>query len=205
LRRLDPGRIEALCQEYPEFAAAAQRFPMGYESVQWEHTGSGVCEDSMMVGHSRIVPMSEALANDFEEAFAEAFEGYEYDTDAEDPNRAPKECWRSTNEFRNILFKAGQHQGAAAAKHLEHIPDADIRLFAQIELCAGMAGLRQIGHTSVGHVPKSRRAEFNEAVLDSLPEEMQALLKARGFGKDPNVQINISGAFFKRNKKGQAD
>ena len=159
----------------------------------------------MMIAHSHIVPMSEALANDFAEAFAEAFEGYEYDTDAEDPNKAPKECWRSTNEFRNILFKAGQHQGAAAVKHLERIPDADIRLFAQIELCAGMAGLRQIGHTSVGHVPKSRRAEFNEAVLDSLPEEMKALLKARGFGKNPDVQINIDAPLLKRKKKDQAD
>jgi hypothetical protein len=142
LRRLDPARIEALCEGYPEFAVAARRYPRGYESVRREQTGSGVCEDCIVVA-DHVVPISEALANDFAEAFAEAFEWYKYYTDAENPIEAPKECWRSTDKFRNILFKAGKHLGAAALKHLERIPDADIRLLAQIELCAGMAGAQQ--------------------------------------------------------------
>jgi hypothetical protein len=189
LQRLDPALIDALCEKYPEFAVAAQRFPMGYESVQWEHTGSGVCG-------------SEALGD--AEAFAEAYERHEYDADAEDPNQAPKECWQSTNEFRDILFKAGRREGAAAVKYLERIPDADIRLFAQIELCAGMAGLPQIGHTSVGHVPTSRRAEFHEAMLDSLPEEMRSLLKAK-IREGADVQFCIDAPLLKRKKKDQAD
>src|ERR1700683_796553 len=43
-----------------------------------------------------------------------------------------------------LLFKAGQHKGVAAAKHLDRIPAPDLRLFPQIELCAALAGLPQL-------------------------------------------------------------
>lgn len=201
LRRIDPGQIDILCEKNPEFAAAAKRFPMGYESLREEQSGSAVCEDSMMIGKSsgsqydppncRIVPMTEALANDFEEAFREAFHRYEYDNDPDDPSEAPKECRASTNEFRNILFKAGQHQGATAAKHLDRIPDPDLRLFAQIELCAAMAGLPQIGHTSAYHVPKRRRPEVTDVLFDALPEEIRGWLKAQGLPKTEGMTFAI--------------
>ena len=62
--------------------------------------------------------MPEALKTDFREPFKAALRLYAKDTDPANPNQAPKECWPSTNEFRNILYKAGQHQGLAAEKHL---------------------------------------------------------------------------------------
>jgi hypothetical protein len=79
---------------------------------------------------------------------------------------APKECWPSTWEFRNILFKAGQHQGQAAEKYLERIPDVDLRLFAQIELCAGIAGLPQIAGSTVRR--PSKRKSPSPTELDQI-------------------------------------
>jgi hypothetical protein len=62
-------------------------------------------------------------------------------------------------EFRNILYKAGQHEGRAAARYLDRIPDRDLRLFAQIELIAAIAALPQFsGLTIPPHqLPKYRK------------------------------------------------
>jgi hypothetical protein len=142
------------------------------ESASETHT----CEDAMMIGscfgteddppNARIIPMSEALANDFAAAFQEAFARYAEDADLENPNDAPKECWPSTHAFRNILFKAGQHLGADAAKYLDRIPDADLRLFAQVDLCAAVAGLPQIGGTTIYRPRMARRPGPGTPVVD---------------------------------------
>jgi hypothetical protein len=123
-----------------------KRFPLGWQSV-WEgqRKFDRARDDAMTIGDSKIMYMSEALATNFEEAFRSANRNFAEDSDADNPNEAPKECWPSARDFRNILFKAGQHQGLAAEKHLDRIPDPDLRLFAQIELCAAIAGLPQIG------------------------------------------------------------
>jgi hypothetical protein len=102
-------------------------------------------DDLVETGDSELMPIAEALATNFEAAFRHAQESFVEDPDAKSPHGALKECWPSANEFRHILFKAGQHQGLAAEKHLERIPDPDLRLFAQIELCAALAGLPQLG------------------------------------------------------------
>ena len=96
--------------------------------------------------NQQVIYMNEALANDFQAAFAEGILAFARDTES---NLAPKECWPSTYEFRNILFKAGEHMDIAAAKYLDCIPDSDLRLFAQIELCAALAGLPQFGGTVI--------------------------------------------------------
>lgn len=48
-------------------------------------------------------------------------------------------------EFRVILYAAGQYDRDSGARLLERIPDAGLRLFAQIEFAAGIAGVAQIG------------------------------------------------------------
>jgi hypothetical protein len=158
LRRLDPDLTNSLSERNPQFAIAAARFPFGMESVPDETPQGAVCEDYIMIGkpNQRFIRITEALANDFEEAFREAFHRYANDSDSQAPNSAPKECWPSNQEFRNILFKAGQHQGQAAAKYLDRIPDPDLRLLAQIELCAALAGLPPISHRTIYHKAKER-------------------------------------------------
>jgi hypothetical protein len=102
-------------------------------------------DDVVVTGDSEVIPITVALATDFEAAFRHALESFANDTDAECPNGAHKECWPSAREFRHIRFRAGQHQGLAAANHLDRIPDRDVRLFAQIELWAAIAGLPGLG------------------------------------------------------------
>jgi hypothetical protein len=146
LQQLEPDLAHSLLEARPQLAAAVKRFPLGMQSV-WDGQSKydPAREDLVEIGDSELMPIAEALATDFEAAFRSAHESFAEDSDAESPNDAHKECWPSAREFRRILFKAGLHQGIAAAKHLDRIPDPDLRLFAQIELCAALAGLPQLG------------------------------------------------------------
>jgi hypothetical protein len=144
-------------------------------------------EDAMMIGccfgtdddppNQQVIYMNEALANDFQAAFAEAYSRFARDTEA---NLAPKECWPSTYEFRNILFKAGEHLDMAATKYLECIPDPDLRLFAQIELCAALAGLPQFGGTVIYPARASGPAIRSGEV--GAPETSDPAIGDAGFG-----------------------
>ena len=170
LQCLEPKLTQRILKDYPQLAAAAKRFPMGMQSVHEVVRKFDLArDDAMMIGHSEVMPMSEALATDFDVAFREAYDRYARDSDREDPNEAPKECWPSAWEFRNILFKAGQHQGLSAEKYLDRIPDPDLRLFAQIELCAAVEGLPQIGGTITFHSSKQQAGRVcSAAELDEI-------------------------------------
>jgi len=114
----------------------------------------------MTVGDSSVMPMTEAIATDFKAPFREAGKLYAKDSNPKNPNTAPKDCWPSARELRNILFKAGQHLGWGAEKYLDRISDPDLRLFAQIELCAGAEDLPQLGSFSAfrpSKAPPQRR------------------------------------------------
>jgi len=165
VRQLDAELADSLCFEYPQLGAAVVAFPQGYHTEfaarraksPPEQTGAQ-CEqpDYITVGHSRLLPIPEALRTEFREPFEEALRLYALDTDSDNPNQAPRECWPSAMEFRNILFKAGQHEGRGAARYLDRIPDRDLRLFAQIELVAGVAGLPQFGGITIPPRPRPR-------------------------------------------------
>jgi hypothetical protein len=144
LQSIEPDLAQFVLGNRPQLAAAAKRFPLGMQSVYEAQRKYDPSQDDVMtIGQSQVIPMAEALATEFEAAFREAYDRFA--KDCAPPNDVPKECWPSAYEFRNILFKAGQHQGLAAQKHLDRIPDANLCLFAQIELCAAIAGLPQIG------------------------------------------------------------
>lgn len=167
LQSLDPDLARSVLEGHPQIAAAVKRFPLGMQSV-WDGQSKydPARDDVVVIGDSELIPIAEALATDFEAAFRHAHESFAKDTDAEYPNGAHKECWPSAREFRHILFKAGQHQGVAAAKHLDRIPDRDLRLFAQIELCAAIAGLPQLGGLTTQY--PSRRRMLSSAELDQV-------------------------------------
>jgi hypothetical protein len=157
VRQLDAELAESLCREYRQLSAAVEMYPGGYyteatppeERVAEEPVERCEQPDYITIGHSGLLPIPDALKNGFREPFAEAWRLYKRDTDPSNPNQAPRECWPSAMEFRNILYKAGQHEGRAAARYLDRIPDRDLRLFAQIELIAGIAGLPQFGGMSI--------------------------------------------------------
>jgi hypothetical protein len=97
----------------------------------------------IIAGHSRAISIEEELASDFKRAFQEAYDVYRTDLDPKDRNTAPKECWPSARVFRYILFEAGRHRGLEASRYLDRVPDRDLQLFAQIELCAAIHALPQ--------------------------------------------------------------
>jgi hypothetical protein len=157
LQHLDPDLEHSLLEARPQLAAAVKRFPLGMRSV-WDGQSKydPARDDLVEIGDSELMPIADALATDFEAAFQAAHETFAKDADVESPNGAHKECWPSAREFRHILFKAGQHRGGAAAKYLDRIPDPDLRLFAQIELCAAIAGLPQLGGLTTQHPGRPR-------------------------------------------------
>ncbi len=167
IESLAPELARFVVENHPQVSAAFTRFPRGMESVREGQPEFDLeCDDVMTIGDSGIMPMTEAIATDFERAFQEAYERLAEDSASENPDDPPKECWPSTGEFRNILYKAGQHLGNAAAKLLSRIPDPDLRLFAQIELCAAIAGLPQMGGLTT--VYSRRRRMPSLAQLDEL-------------------------------------
>jgi hypothetical protein len=51
----------------------------------------------------RLISITEALDTDFKDAFELAFRLYAADSASDSPNQAPRECWPSAWEFRNIV------------------------------------------------------------------------------------------------------
>lgn len=74
----------------------------------------------------------------------EGVERYDEDTSPESPNQALKSSWPSSCMFCRIIREAGKRLGEDAASYVGQIPDADLRLFARIELAAALAGLPEL-------------------------------------------------------------
>lgn len=150
LRHLDPPLLESLLSSHPQFATAAARFPYGIDSMMQEaeerkKSGGQSCGGFVMAGSSRDFAYLRALMQgsqdgDFDHAMEHAQQQYWIDAAPEDRNLAPAEFWASANRFRAILYSAGKRLGSAASLYLVRIDDPDLRLFAQIELAAALAG-----------------------------------------------------------------
>ena len=155
LRSLDPPLAQSLIHKHKQLAQAAGRFPNGLQSIREEgearrpptprttEGGYGI------LGSPRDFPYIKSLIQatrdgDFGPPLDHALERFREDTDRSGPNRAPRECWPSTEAFRTILYSAGKRLGRDAAIYLDRIPDTDLRLFAQIELAAALAGLPEL-------------------------------------------------------------
>jgi hypothetical protein len=155
--------LDSLLKIHDQLAAGARRFPLGLESLKAESR----LPDAKPKGQSYVIAFSgnraefaamrakmqaEIEAN-FEPHFQEASRLYAEDTEAESPNASPRECWPSTQEFRNAMFRAGKSHGEKASSYLDRITDPDLRLFAEIEFIAALAGLPQFaGSRRVFHL-----------------------------------------------------
>jgi hypothetical protein len=166
LRHVDEPLAESLIAGHEQLAAAAHRFPNGMESVIREAEArridacdTGTCGGWVIGGSPRDFPYLKALMQasrdgDFGPAIEHALERYRDDTAPDRPNQAPREFWPSTCSFRSILYSAGRRLGREAAVYLDRIPDADLRLFAQIELAAALAGLPELRGTQREYRPR---------------------------------------------------
>jgi hypothetical protein len=172
LRELDPVLAEMLIADHEQLAAAVLRFPNGRQTMIEENEerrkkavaageSRGGCFIISGGGRDREYHMAMMQASkdgDFGPALEHALEAYREDAAPESPNGAPKAMWPSTSRFRSILYSAGRRVGRDAAVYLDRIPDGDLRLFAQIELAAALAGLPELGGTQAIFRPPARRA-----------------------------------------------
>ncbi len=161
LRRLDGPLAESLIAHHPQLAAAARRYPNGTESIMEEaqalrNAGTAeVCGGSLGVaGSTSDLPYLQALLQasrdgEFDAPLQFALDRYEDDVAPGNPNQVPREFWPSTCNFRGVLYHAGLRLGEDAARYLDRIPDPDLRLFAQIELAAALAGLPELQGTQM--------------------------------------------------------
>jgi hypothetical protein len=163
LRELIPDVLDSLLKTHDQLAAGARRFPLGLESLKAElRPPDAKPKAQSLVLASAGNPadfaamwakMQAEIEANFEPHFQEASRLYAQDTDAESPNASPRECWPSTQEFRNAMYRAGKSHGQKASSYLDRITDPDLRLFAEIEFIAALAGLPQFaGSRRVFHL-----------------------------------------------------
>ena len=112
----------------------------------------------VMAGNPRDFPYMKTLLQasedgDFLPSIEHALEQYRKDASPDNPNQAPREFWPSTCRFRGILYRAGKRLGRDGAVYLDRIPDGDLRLFAQIEFAAALAGLPELQGTQREYHP----------------------------------------------------
>jgi hypothetical protein len=169
LQHLDPALAESLIAGHEQLAFAIRRFPHGRESMFQESEerrkqsmeAGGGYGGGFVMGNPKDRPylmamMQASKDGDFGPAIAHALEKYREDTDPNSPNLAPKPVWPSTSSFRKILYQAGRQMGADAAAYLDRVPEDDMRLFAEIELEAALAGLLELQALQSTYRPPQR-------------------------------------------------
>jgi hypothetical protein len=194
LRRAAPDLAESLVHKFEQPSDAVKKYPDGYDERQME-VPAAVVENAPKPGvdiewddvNFTWIPISEWVQRILPRKLETALQLYRYDV-TPDPNKAPRECWPSTQELRSVLHQAGRYQGAAALKHLDRIPDPDVRLLVQIELCAALAGLNQIGGASI---PR-QTAENEKNAQPQLPMLTAESVRWRGRGSPRRVQVQTA-------------
>lgn len=167
LRHLDAQLAKSVIASHEQLAAAARRFPNGIETIHEESeerrkqmaAGASCSGGFIMTGNSRDFAYQMALREssndgDFGPSFEHALERYREDTAPDSPNQVHKTFWPSTCAFRTILYRAGKRNGPEADILLDRIPDDDLRLFAQIELAAALAGMPELPETQRKYRPR---------------------------------------------------
>jgi hypothetical protein len=154
LKQLDAELASAVIGENRELRRAAEVYPSGRDTEfdppveqplsaealeQWKREWTGFALGS------QFFRIADEQKGDFKNSFEQALRSYARDADPARPNPYPRECWPSAEDFRVILYAAGRYDTESGAHLLDRIPDVVLRLFAQIEFAAGVAGLPQIG------------------------------------------------------------
>ena len=153
LKRLDSELANAVIGENRELRNAAEIYPFGHDTdvdrpveqpstealEEWKSDWTGFALGS------QFFRIEDEKNGDFKNSFEHALRSYARDADRARPNPYPRECWPSAEDFRVILYAAGRYDGESGARLLDRIPDIVLRLFAEIEFAAGIAGIAQIG------------------------------------------------------------
>jgi hypothetical protein len=172
LRHLDPALAQSLIDTNDQLAIAARRYPNGLETMNQEleaevkRRKAGASREGgyILMGDPADFDRQRKLIDatrrgEFETLIVDAIEQYREDTSPETRNYAPKEYWPSTGAFRKAFYEAGKQLGAEGTQLLTQIPDDDLRLFAMVELAAGLAGLPAASITQMKQ-PRPRPASM---------------------------------------------
>jgi hypothetical protein len=153
LGRLEPETVRSLSESRPQFAKGVARFPLGLESVMTERrpapAPAGGARGYVMAGNPKDFPMMHRLmeaerAGELGPFFEHALRLYAEDSDPDNPNLVPRECWPSTQQFRRAFDLAGRVRGETAVELFDRVPDGDLLLFSQIALAAALRGLPEL-------------------------------------------------------------
>ena len=154
LKRLDSALANAVIGENRELRRAAELYPFGYDIEVDPPVEQPLSAEALeqckrdWTGFSlglQFFRIEDERNGDYKSSFEHALRSYARDADRARPNPFPRECWPSAEDFRVILYAAGRHDGEGGARLLDRIPDVVLRLFAEIEFAAGIAGLAQMG------------------------------------------------------------
>ena len=168
LRKVDNDLAESLIARYQQLGEAARHYPNGMRSIADEATkrkpeapaGSGGGVGYAFVGDPKDFPAARALMDatrngEFEQSMAYAAQKYGADASPTDPNRTPKYFWPSTAAFRQVMYSVGKRNGEVASELLDQIHDPDVRLFAEIEFVAALAGLPEFQSVQRQYRPRT--------------------------------------------------
>lgn len=162
-----PDQMEAILHAHPDVTDAARVYPLGLESLMAQqrpapesgacrgglgYVSSGSGRDSRLL--AGMMPAQRGDPSAVQHLLAEARRLHLEDTDADDPNLAPRAFWPSCHAYKVAMYWAGRHLGKDAEPLLAEIPDPDFALLASIELAAGALGLPEHSGVRMGHHPK---------------------------------------------------
>jgi hypothetical protein len=154
LRRLAPDTADPLIASRPDLKRAAERFPLGKESMLEESqrqqrpgvqpglAGAGFGGPADFHGMQRL--MEAEYTGDIDWFSDEAMRLYAVDVDQADPNRACRECWPSTQMFRRAFHLAGLRLRESAFELLSRVPDPAIEFLSRIALLGALASLPEL-------------------------------------------------------------
>jgi hypothetical protein len=153
LKRLDPELADDVIGQNRELRRAAEIYPFGHD-IEVDRSVEQLSAEALEQSKSdwtgfafgmQFFRIEDEKNGDYKNSFEHALRSYARDTNRAHPNPYPRECWPSAEDFRVILYAAGRYDAESGAHLLDRIPDVGLRLFAEIEFAAGLAGIEQIG------------------------------------------------------------
>jgi hypothetical protein len=160
---LIPDAARQLVKKKRELGRAVKRYPKGHRSISEEVAGSRPPQEVSNVGSASsaaamfgskadrwyaLALLAAQRTKDFRDAVQSARAAYTHDNGPNRKNCAPKAFWPSTAMYRTIFHAIGRAEMDNGDEHLANIPDAELRLLAQIELAAGLSALPELTWTT---------------------------------------------------------
>jgi ribosomal protein S27AE len=144
LRRFAQTAADALIAARPDLKRAAERFPLGIESMldEFQRQRPAVQAGSAGIGFGG--QMTGEQGDDIDSILDVAMRLYEVDTDQDAQNQACSECWPSTQMFRRAFHAAGVQLKESGFTLLPRVPNPAMAFFSRIALLGALAGLPEL-------------------------------------------------------------